>query len=263
MKKYDLIVPLGSFCATARFLQKKGLRKQSLPFDWIKPIPINQAIDFIENGFTDFLNPEDLEQLPVADGKNFNVLNIRTGVYFVHDFPKELTVSDYFPTVKAKYDRRIKRLYDSIATSKDILFLHIHNPPQDGVPCDETITNDENISKASERLQVLFENKNITLLFIRLSCDENQTGYKLGICNSHYSIYDYFYDFSVPQDFFSPSSHFYRNIQLIFDSFFCFNRIDKYLISIRRHLKIPTKILCWFIPSKALRKRIRRLYLPY
>ena len=34
MKKYDVIIPLGEFCATAIALSDCGIRKASYPFDW-------------------------------------------------------------------------------------------------------------------------------------------------------------------------------------------------------------------------------------
>lgn len=52
--KFDIIIPVGSFCAGAQALRGVKKRSRSLPLDWVTPISLELAVDFLETGFKSF-----------------------------------------------------------------------------------------------------------------------------------------------------------------------------------------------------------------
>ncbi len=115
-------ISLGSSCSVAYQLQKLNLKKESLPFDWIRANDISFVLYLIKNNFNGFLNNlvhvKDDDKFPyIEDGEDFDkVVDKHTKIYkneylgFFHDFKENIT----FEMVKEKYDRRIKRFYDVI-----------------------------------------------------------------------------------------------------------------------------------------------------
>ncbi|MBR2137323.1 MAG: hypothetical protein IJ852_05140 [Alphaproteobacteria bacterium] len=131
MKKYDLIIPLGEFCATAIALRDAGIRQASYPFDWSAGVEWDKCgncgflgkIKMICNDFKDALNLEDFREEWGENRAHRRVINKKTGLQYVHDFEWEKSVVEQFPAFKEKYERRIKRLYDDIHSNKKILFV--------------------------------------------------------------------------------------------------------------------------------------------
>jgi hypothetical protein len=117
-------IPLGNDCSIAYQLDKLGLRKYALPFDWILTPSMNNVIMCLEDNFSKFF-----DNLKVKNQCNFSLLDehwddtpnnsIRVineyGFHFVHDF----TSLDDLPEVKEKYLRRIER-YNEIVSNKEI-----------------------------------------------------------------------------------------------------------------------------------------------
>ena len=64
--------------------------------------------------------------------------NNRTGFFSYHDFPTILHFDEAFDTVKQKYERRIKRMYEKIEASKKVLFVRFAHI---GVLTDQQIIN--------------------------------------------------------------------------------------------------------------------------
>lgn len=103
--KYDLIIPLGEFCATAIALNKCGLRKNAYPFDWSAGVIWEQCgncgfqgkINLICNNFKEALNLNDLEEFEMPDWNKKAVKNIETGLQYLHDFPCNKTIEEYYP----------------------------------------------------------------------------------------------------------------------------------------------------------------------
>jgi hypothetical protein len=116
-------ISLGSTCGLAYQLQKLNLKKESLPFDWIRSNSISSVLYLIKNNFDGFLDNlihiKNDDKFPEVD-EDFNedLINIETNIYrnekfclgFFHDFNKNTS----FNNVKEKYDRRIKRFYEKV-----------------------------------------------------------------------------------------------------------------------------------------------------
>jgi len=116
-------ISLGSNCSVAYQLQKLNLKKESLPFDWIRVNSIKAVLDLIENNFSGFLDDlvhvKDDEKFPFIDDTEEyfdKIQDKKTKIYknqnigFFHDFKDGVS----FEEVKEKYDRRIKRFYEKI-----------------------------------------------------------------------------------------------------------------------------------------------------
>ena len=108
--KYKHIIPLGYFCSVAMELERKGLRTASYPFDWMISDSFENILKLLDNNFEDFLDEESLYQEEIPN----HYYNYRTGVHFYHDFDAYTPLRDQIKSVRKKYARRIKRLYDDV-----------------------------------------------------------------------------------------------------------------------------------------------------
>lgn len=133
--KYDIVYSIGHDCACSMYLQKHNLRIASGPLDWLTSVPAHQRFDMILNEFDNFINIDDfqfVEKNPniVNDDKCDYYQNIRTGLYFYHDFPTKVPLAESFPEVEKKYKRRIERFFKNIKEKQNVLlvwFSHYHN----------------------------------------------------------------------------------------------------------------------------------------
>lgn len=133
-KHFDYIIPLGENCQTTINLRSMGLRMAAFPFDWhgIRSFEIAgngglaKKVDLICNNFVDFFVEENYEEFfEQWTTAHRLVFNKKTGLQFLHEFPKEQTIHEYFPTFIAKYKTRVKRLYDVLDSESSILFVFI------------------------------------------------------------------------------------------------------------------------------------------
>lgn len=114
-KKYDFVVSFGENCLSAILLNRTKLRKFSGPFDWVLGPDFTARTKLFCNGFEDYFNKEDLVFMGnyVQNQIKHDVyLNRKTGIKFLHDFQYEGDFEAEYPALKAKYDRRIKRLQE-------------------------------------------------------------------------------------------------------------------------------------------------------
>lgn len=109
-ENFENFISLGYFCEVASDLEKLGLRNTSSPFDWcITDFQMN--IKLIENHFEGFMNLNNLSQ----SSRNRNIyMDKKYKDFFFHDFSKYKSLANQYPSVKAKYDRRIKRFLSNI-----------------------------------------------------------------------------------------------------------------------------------------------------
>ena len=156
MKEYDFIVGLGRACSCSQSLRRAGLQLLSLPWDWITydlhpPRPdLLLRIDVIASGFAGWLEEEDLKFVkrnPVSGMDLY--INERNNILFAHDFPPDVPLHESFPAVKAKYDRRVKRLLQLLADAKSgILAVYMDAPTYPA-------TDVETCREAQRRLQAM------------------------------------------------------------------------------------------------------------
>ena len=131
-------ISLGPTCSVAYQLQKLGKKKKSLPFDWIRCPNIKDVIHLITNNFQGFLDGisfvrDDTKFPIIKDSEIFDdVADKETKVYrneklnlgFFHDFKEGISLED----VQEKYDRRIKRFYETVKSEcifiRDDMYFH-------------------------------------------------------------------------------------------------------------------------------------------
>ena len=170
--KFDLVISIGEDCACSSYLRRCKLQDFSYPFDWLTKAAFTTRLDLILNDFEDFLNKDNLYQLekPKTDNADKNCdywADKKYDFYYYHDFPAGVAFDEAYPKVKAKFDRRIKRLYEQISNSGKILFVWwSRNNHQ----------NEETVIDYYKKLTQKFPAKSIYLLLIEYSKeDENIT----------------------------------------------------------------------------------------
>ena len=124
---YDIVYSLGDSCGCPSFLDDAGLRSFAGPFDWVGNVNgLYESFAFMMNGFADFLNFEDFKVRTApkpVDPRYHAYDNARTDFIFIHDFPKEIPMTESFADVKKKYERRIERFYKTIRDKKRVLLV--------------------------------------------------------------------------------------------------------------------------------------------
>jgi hypothetical protein len=161
-------ISLGPTCSVAYQLQKLEKKKESLPFDWIRCPNIKDVIYLITNNFQGFLDNisfvrDDTKFPIIRDSEIFDeVADKETKVYrneklnlgFFHDFKDGVTLED----VKEKYDRRIKRFYETV--KEKCVFIR-----------DDMYFHQENVDDYNNLYQILveFNDQNKLVLIINMS----------------------------------------------------------------------------------------------
>ena len=130
-EKYDLICSLGTMCAAAQNIRRRGLRHYSLPFDWCymtNEKPLEYLCEGFRNNFQNFLLKDNLKEL-IGEERNNNHNNAEqykdtyTGYYFVNHFPLGKTLDESYEKTYSTVRRRLDRLYKKVKNSKKILFV--------------------------------------------------------------------------------------------------------------------------------------------
>jgi len=135
-KTYDIIIPCGSSCAPTLNLRRLGLRKFSLPLDWVYAESFAEVGRIYRNRFKEYM---ELKNLTLINGsaKYFDddVTIQAVNTYFVKDnYYKVTSVHDFpilpdqkwfetYPNYKKKLNERIARFNETIDKSNSILFV--------------------------------------------------------------------------------------------------------------------------------------------
>lgn len=129
-QKYDLIVSLGGNCTAASQLKFRGLRECSLALDWLgmfQEMPILYLPEGIRTHFKGLCKYENMQDLgePRMERKRltYKFADTATGYHFWHHFFQPLEDREAFDRERAVMERRIKRFYDKISASKNVLFV--------------------------------------------------------------------------------------------------------------------------------------------
>jgi len=170
--KYDLIVPFGFNCASAAQLRLRNLRFSSFPFDWISENErqdFGTLLSFINSRFKDFLSYENLQIVdPNGGNRHVVVKDLETNFCFSHDFyigaVGEAPRKQEWTDVRAKYQRRIDRLFEMAAKAESILF--VSNIGAKGSPVDH-----DNLIKTQRELQSCFCGKQVDLFVVAYESD--------------------------------------------------------------------------------------------
>lgn len=169
MKKYDFIFGVGRACACSQSLRLAGLQLLSLPWDWVAVNPktggsdLPTRLDIMASGFANWLREEDLEFVShYADNGKDQYRNRKYGIVHPHDFPRDIPLHESYPSVKAKYDRRVDRFKRLMAEAKgSVLAVYMDtpvSPPADVASCKE----------AQKRLQSMYPHVKVDFLMISL-----------------------------------------------------------------------------------------------
>lgn len=155
---YDFVFSIGAMCSCSSALRRGGLQYASYPFDWILGSDLVGRAKMVASEFEGWLEEKDLE---IVDSElnrdHVECRNNKTGIVFVHDFPRGKAVGDVFSEVRAKYERRCRRLVRRCSLSKRILAVYMNSPAY-------TSPTDDEMLRAHSILAEKFPEANITLL---------------------------------------------------------------------------------------------------
>ena len=161
-KEYDLFISIGDGCVTSQALRDLGLQVYSYPFDWlgVSRASLDDLLILLENKFDsifDGLIEEYRYEDKIAYGNAI-------GMVFNHDFYDKTSLEQQLPKVKEKYNRRIKRLFEHIKNSKSVCFVYVQALVSGRSNYRRFEKKD--VVKWANRLQQLFPNKKIKLIYI-------------------------------------------------------------------------------------------------
>jgi len=98
-------VSLGSHCEVAWYLGNNDLRTAAYPFDWLLTLDHSTCLSLIQEEFLHFM-----DEAFLVPGSGGNVINTYYSVDFRHDWLTG-SIEEHMPTVRDKYQRRIKRFF--------------------------------------------------------------------------------------------------------------------------------------------------------
>ena len=130
IEQYDLAFSLGFSCSASMALRAVAFQFASYPLDWVGSPGVVASAKAIAADFSGWLEKDDLRLYDIRRGAlNKHVyLNARTGFGFPHDFSSFVGFDEAYPEVRAKYDRRIARFYETAGKSKRMLAVYIEFP---------------------------------------------------------------------------------------------------------------------------------------
>ena len=163
-KKFDLIFSLGEDCACTSYLRRFHLQDYSYPFDWLTKADFFTRIDLLINDFKGFLEKESTFKGNV-DELNDYYWDTKTDFYFYHDFDTKMPFDESFALVKARYQRRIARLYQQIQSAQNILIVWWSRDKHQDI---------DKVKESYARLSQKFADKNISMLLIESGKDSQQ-----------------------------------------------------------------------------------------
>jgi hypothetical protein len=120
-QEYDEAISLGAHCQPAWQLRANNLRNCAYPFDALIS-PFDALVNFIANLGLDFLDRNMLNCVPI-EGGGFYIQDLKYGLILIHDFQLIGNTLINYEEVKAKYDRRTKRFFDTLLSNKKVLFI--------------------------------------------------------------------------------------------------------------------------------------------
>ena len=128
--RYDFVSSIGHYCGAAMYMRRHCLRSMSGPLDWVGEDPGGLAnhVDIICRDFSGFLERARLELLvnPRSEHDDLACDYYRdegTGMLVYHDFPTGVPLDESYEGVRAKFDRRIRRFYETVAAARHVLLI--------------------------------------------------------------------------------------------------------------------------------------------
>lgn len=253
MKKvYDLIVSIGSKCKCAYNLRRNGLQLEAFPFDWIYVPKIATIEQLFVTDFASFLREENL-RIRNKQPKFDEVDDLATGIYSAHDFDANKTIHESYSAVKAKYDRRIKKLKIKLEEADRILMVFT---------TEDESQSDEEVLEQFALLQKCFANKKMDFLYVSiLPRPESFERTQLSSNVTKVAFYrDEQYEWHGEAKMFDLA---FENIRLSWKTMFKWYSSRIYLNGLKNKLILGfLKCVSGFILIKKYRKIFRAKYLP-
>lgn len=243
-KKYDVIFSLGTDCSCAGYMKKNNLRSFSGPFDWLTHASFAVHMDLILSDFKGFMNIEDflpLEKDAAALDNNCDYYeNRKTGFYFFHDFKKDIPLETAFPTIKEKYNRRINRFYEQLKTNEKVLLIWFSHY--------ESVSDEMVKKKCNDLIQKL--NKKVDFLIIEHDETKSKGDIEyVELSENITRVYMYTKGDTVTYGDVENCNKVFANYELKMSNF------EKTRRFVEKH---AIKLICALIPSKRLRRKIKK-----
>lgn len=243
-KNFDLIFSIGEACSCTSVLRLNNLQFCSYPLDWLFGTDFEGRIEILTNEFHKFLEKEDLEFSYEERSISCSAYaNKRNDIVFNHDFLKDLDFNEAYNLVKAKYDRRIKRLLENIEKANSILVVYLETPV-----CNHKIEDDKKIVAAFNKLLSKYPDKTIKLYYL-----QNKEGKGFSKENLNENITKFTLDYKEPS--------------VEFDYLVDCKKLKKIFAKLHlnhsRHIILKRKInKLWInlLPIKSLRTKLRKRY---
>lgn len=120
---YDAVFSIGRGCGCAFFLRRFHLRTMSGPMDWVAGSwQFLQRVAHFEKRFAGWLQAENLEP-PRRMGRIVGCEDRTLDLCFLHDFHLRMPFPEELELVRARYQRRHRRFFETVAQSKHILLV--------------------------------------------------------------------------------------------------------------------------------------------
>ena len=169
---YNLVVSLGGNCAVASQMKYRGLRRYSLPLDYVymnDERPLKYLNEAFENNFKNFCLKENLKELQGNErgGDCHGCVPYEdeySGYRLIHQFHRSVAEDGGYEETREVLDRRFHRLFEKINQSKKILFILTTFFPFDvGYATD-----------LKKTLSRKYKSKKIDLLVVQFGCKEDK-----------------------------------------------------------------------------------------
>lgn len=229
--EYDLVFAIGATCIATNMLDYFHLRRFSNPFDWTagmepdgwfqKPdihrdTRFREKVHAICDNFKDWLKPEYFKYVNSwrsPQALHHHVVNIKTKIRYLHEFPANLDIVQYWPKFVEKTQRRIKNLYTAINESNHILIVWISSAGDQRTVLEQNVS-DTDIKWAVTQMQKLYPNKIFDFVFFEPDGTKEKFEYEkievatgaFKIKSNHFLI-DYEYNFVAQAPEHRPHTH--------------------------------------------------------
>lgn len=138
--RYDFAFSMGAACACSQALRRAGMQYASFPFDWANTREMAMRTQILLDSFADLMPLEDLEYVGPNPSNDKDIyINRKTGMTFLHDFPKGKPIAECIEAIREKYRRRAARLHGLLERGGSVLMLFLGIPNRDPIPDGEFI----------------------------------------------------------------------------------------------------------------------------
>ena len=132
--KADCFIPIGTKCRAAYQLQKHGLRKYALPFDYLGGFSLKFIISTLKEGINSWFE-EYFEDKTKSSKKERCIYDLKNKFRSRHIFSADKKIEEQMPIFRETFNRRFERLKEVLNKSEHICFVcnNRHEPVPDFV----------------------------------------------------------------------------------------------------------------------------------